>query len=101
MSSFWTTTYLISVSSWPLESSTDPVIYAYPISNAGHADQNTTQTHVQTLKTLSDACIHAARHNHSLIVGEWTNGSLPIIGYFYAHYIFSAALITARSREPQ
>ncbi|KAJ5807635.1 hypothetical protein N7447_011091 [Penicillium robsamsonii] len=47
----------------------------------------------QTLKTLSDACIHAARHTHSLIVEEWTNGSLPIFGYFYAHYLFSSALI--------
>ena len=47
----------------------------------------------QTLKTLSDACIHAARHTHSLIVEEWTNGSVPIFGYFYAHYLFSSALI--------
>lgn len=47
----------------------------------------------QSLKTLSDACIHAARHTHSLIVEEWTNGSLPIFGYFYAHYLFSSALI--------
>ncbi|OQE35137.1 hypothetical protein PENCOP_c014G04673 [Penicillium coprophilum] len=47
----------------------------------------------QTLRTLSDACIHAARHTHSLILEEWTNGSLPIFGYFYAHYLFSSALI--------
>jgi hypothetical protein len=47
----------------------------------------------QTLKTLSEACIHAARHSHSLIVEEWTNGSLPIFGYFYAHYLFSSALV--------
>ncbi|KAJ5606783.1 hypothetical protein N7537_003402 [Penicillium hordei] len=47
----------------------------------------------QTLKTLSDACIHAARNTHSLIVEEWTNGSVPIFGYFYAHYLFSSALI--------
>lgn len=67
--------------------------------DADHADQNTTQTHVQTLKTLSDACIHAARDNHSLIVAEWTNGSLPIMGYFYAHYLFSAALIMVLSSQ--
>ena len=48
---------------------------------------------MQTLKTLGDACIHAARHTHSLIVEEWINGSLPIFGYFYAHYLFSCALI--------
>jgi hypothetical protein len=69
--------------------------------DADHADQHTTQTHVQTLKTLSDACIHAARHNHSLIVAEWTNGSLPIMGYFYAHYLFSAALIMVLSSQIQ
>ncbi|KAJ5951671.1 uncharacterized protein N7479_010084 [Penicillium vulpinum] len=56
--------------------------------------EDITQTNIrQTLKTLSDACIHAARHTHSLIVEEWTNGSLPIFGYFYAHYLFSSALI--------
>ncbi|OQD83111.1 hypothetical protein PENANT_c018G10763 [Penicillium antarcticum] len=53
----------------------------------------------QTLKTLSDACIHAARHTHSLIVDEWTNGSLPVFGYFYAHYLFSSALIMVISSQ--
>ncbi|KAJ5109657.1 hypothetical protein N7532_002302 [Penicillium argentinense] len=53
----------------------------------------------QTLKTLGDACIHAARHTHSLIVEEWTNGSLPIYGYFYAHYLFSCALIMVISSQ--
>ncbi|KAJ5484599.1 hypothetical protein N7453_012067 [Penicillium expansum] len=56
--------------------------------------EDSAQTNIrQTLKTLSDACIHAARHTHSLIVEEWTNGSVPIFGYFYAHYLFSSALI--------
>lgn len=56
--------------------------------------EDNAQTNIrQTLKTLSDACIHAARHTHSLIVEEWTNGSVPIFGYFYAHYLFSSALI--------
>ncbi|KAJ5757200.1 uncharacterized protein N7511_007382 [Penicillium nucicola] len=58
-----------------------------PEENAAHANIR------QTIKTLSDACIHAARHTHSLIVEEWTNGSLTIFGYFYAHYSFSSALI--------
>lgn len=53
----------------------------------------------QTLKTLSEACIHAARHTHSLIVEEWTNGSLPIFGYFYAHYLFSSALVMVISSQ--
>ena len=53
----------------------------------------------QALKTLSDACIHAARHTHSLIVEEWTNGTLPIFGYFYAHYLFSCALIMVISSQ--
>lgn len=59
-------------------------------------------THVnirQTLRALSDACIHAARHSHALIVEEWTNGSLPIFGYFYAHYLFSAALVMVISSQ--
>ncbi|KAJ5975047.1 hypothetical protein N7481_008754 [Penicillium waksmanii] len=53
----------------------------------------------QTLKTLGDACLHAARHTHSLIVEEWANGSLPIYGYFYAHYLFSCALIMVISSQ--
>jgi hypothetical protein len=53
----------------------------------------------QALKTLGDACIHAARHTHSLIVEEWANGSLPIYGYFYAHYLFSCALIMVISSQ--
>lgn len=58
------------------------------------ATEDNARTNIrQTLKTLSDACIHAARHTHSLIVEEWTNGSVPIFGYFYAHYLFSSALI--------
>ncbi|KAF4765757.1 hypothetical protein HAV15_003429 [Penicillium sp. str.  len=57
------------------------------------AEDNAQKNIRQTLKTLCDACIHAARHTHSLIVEEWTNGSVPIFGYFYAHYLFSSALI--------
>lgn len=53
----------------------------------------------QTLKTLSDACIYAAKNTHSLIVEEWANGSLPIYGYFYAHYLFSCALIMVISSQ--
>jgi hypothetical protein len=57
-------------------------------------EEDNSQTNIrQTLKTLCNACIHTARHSHSLIVEEWTSGSLPIFGYFYAHYLFSSALI--------
>ncbi|KAJ5698108.1 hypothetical protein N7462_000113 [Penicillium macrosclerotiorum] len=62
-------------------------------------EDHTSQSHAQTLKTLSDACIHAARHNHSLTVDEWINGSLPIFGYFYAHYLFSTALVMVISSQ--
>ncbi|KAJ5311029.1 hypothetical protein N7476_006889 [Penicillium atrosanguineum] len=62
-------------------------------------DKDTSPTNTQTLKTLGDACIHAARHTHSLIVEEWTNGTMPIYGYFYAHYLFSSALIMVISSE--
>lgn len=62
------------------------------------SNQSTKQKE-QTLKTLGDACLHAARHTHSLIVEEWANGSLPIYGYFYAHYLFSGALIMVISSQ--
>lgn len=62
-------------------------------------NNDTSQTNTQTLKSLGDACIHAARHTHSLIVEEWTNGCMPIYGYFYAHYLFSSALIMVISSE--
>ncbi|KZF24914.1 putative C6 transcription factor [Xylona heveae TC161] len=51
----------------------------------------------QAVLTLAEACIHAARHTHSLIVEEWVNGSLSMFGYFYAHYLFSSALVLAMS----
>jgi hypothetical protein len=47
--------------------------------------------------TLGEACIHAARHSHSLILTKWINGSLPVFGYFHAHYLFSSALVLAMS----
>lgn len=62
-------------------------------------NNDASQTNTQTLKTLGDACIHAARHTHSLIVEEWTNGCMPIYGHFYAHYLFSSALIMVISSE--
>ncbi|PYI11498.1 fungal-specific transcription factor [Aspergillus sclerotiicarbonarius CBS 121057] len=46
----------------------------------------------QPVITLSEACIHAARHSHTLIVEEWVNGSLPMYGYFYAQYLFSSCI---------
>lgn len=45
------------------------------------------------LITLSEACIHAARHSLALCVNEWTGGSLAVFGYSFPAYIFSAALI--------
>ncbi|KAL1865775.1 Tudor domain-containing protein 1 [Paecilomyces lecythidis] len=47
----------------------------------------------QAVVTLSEACIQAGRHSHSLIVNEWINGSLPMFGYFYSQYLFSSALV--------
>ncbi|KAJ5699904.1 hypothetical protein N7536_002917 [Penicillium majusculum] len=51
----------------------------------------------QPVLTLSEACIHAARHSHSMILTRWINGSMPTFGYFHAHYLFSSALILAMS----
>ncbi|KAJ5494314.1 Transcription factor [Penicillium fimorum] len=45
------------------------------------------------LITLSEACIHAARHSLALCVNEWTGGSLAIFGYSFPAFLFSAALI--------
>ncbi|GAB1202846.1 hypothetical protein APSETT445_001469 [Aspergillus pseudonomiae] len=51
----------------------------------------------QPVLTLGEACIHAARHSHTLILTKWINGSLPVFGYFHAHYLFSSALVLAMS----
>ncbi|CAI7612426.1 unnamed protein product [Penicillium glandicola] len=51
----------------------------------------------QPVLTLSEACIYAARHSHSMILTRWINGSMPTFGYFHAHYLFSSALILAMS----
>ncbi|KAB8238059.1 Zn(II)2Cys6 transcription factor [Aspergillus alliaceus] len=51
----------------------------------------------QAVITLSEACIHAARHSHVLIIEEWVNGSLPMYGYFYAQYLFASAIILVMS----
>lgn len=68
----------------------------------GSGNKDTAPSNTHTLKTLGDACINAARHTHALIVEEWTNGSMPIFGYFYAHYLFSCALImVVRVRSTQ
>ncbi|KAL4754489.1 hypothetical protein BDW72DRAFT_200723 [Aspergillus terricola var. indicus] len=55
------------------------------------------ETISQPLQTLGEACIHAARHSHSLILTKWINGSLPVFGYFHAHYLFSSSLVLAMS----
>jgi hypothetical protein len=47
--------------------------------------------------TLNEACIHAARHSHSIILEKWIHGSLPMFGYFHAQYLFSSAMILAIS----
>ncbi|KAJ9293607.1 transcriptional regulator family: Fungal Specific TF [Paecilomyces variotii] len=47
----------------------------------------------QAVVTLSEACIQAGRHSHSLIVKEWIDGSLPMFGYFHSQYLFSSALV--------
>ena len=57
--------------------------------------QDTQQDQLQIFQaviTLSEACIHAARHSRTLVVDEWINGSLPMYGYFYAQYLFFSTL---------
>ncbi|RDW81291.1 fungal specific transcription factor domain-containing protein [Aspergillus mulundensis] len=45
------------------------------------------------LTTLAEACIHSARRTISLCSEEWIQGSLPVYGYAFAQYIFTAALV--------
>ncbi|KAJ5908884.1 Major facilitator superfamily domain general substrate transporter [Penicillium taxi] len=51
----------------------------------------------QPVLTLSEACIHAARHSHTIIIKRWITATMPTFGYFHAHYLFSSALILAMS----
>lgn len=60
-------------------------------------DNQSRDTLSQPVLTLSEACIHAARHSHSMILTRWINGTMPTFGYFHAHYLFSSALILAMS----
>lgn len=69
-----------------------------PENNTNTATANRdTETVSQPVLTLSEACIHAARHSHSMILTRWINGTMPTFGYFHAHYLFSSALILAMS----
>ncbi|KAL2853455.1 fungal-specific transcription factor domain-containing protein [Aspergillus pseudoustus] len=61
------------------------------------ADITSRESISQPVLTLGEACIHAARHSHSLILTKWINGSLPVFGYFHAHYLFSSCLVLAMS----
>ncbi|CAG8362307.1 unnamed protein product [Penicillium salamii] len=45
------------------------------------------------LVTLSETCIHAARHSLALCVNEWTGGSFAKYGYTFPAYLCSAALV--------
>ncbi|KAK4865887.1 hypothetical protein LT330_008980 [Penicillium expansum] len=66
-------------------------------SGAGAGTESQEVSVSQPVLTLSEACIHAARHSHSMILTRWINGSMPTFGYFHAHYLFSSALILAMS----
>ncbi|OJJ47978.1 hypothetical protein ASPZODRAFT_151389 [Penicilliopsis zonata CBS 506.65] len=60
-----------------------------------HPQDHPSDTVSQAVLTLGEACIHAARHSHTIILDKWINGSLPPFGYFHAQYLFSSALILA------
>ncbi|CZT50365.1 uncharacterized protein RSE6_11337 [Rhynchosporium secalis] len=51
----------------------------------------------QAALTLAEACIHASKHTHSLIIHQWTGGALPIFGYFSVQYLFSSAMVLLMS----
>ncbi|KAA8649908.1 transcription factor domain-containing protein [Aspergillus tanneri] len=59
------------------------------------SESNRTSDISQPVLTLGEACIHAARHSYSIILTKWINASLPVFGYFHAHYLFSLALVLA------
>lgn len=47
--------------------------------------------------TLKEASIQAARHSIELLTQAWVDGSLSLIGYFDAPFLFSAAMVLAIS----
>ncbi|KAL2866439.1 transcription factor domain-containing protein [Aspergillus lucknowensis] len=65
-------------------------------SNTG-ANSTSRENISQPVLTLGEACIHAARHSHSIILTKWINGWIPVFGYFHAHYLFSSSLVLAMS----
>ncbi|KAJ5762163.1 uncharacterized protein N7511_005545 [Penicillium nucicola] len=83
------------------ETETDADIHQHPHSPAAEATPSASAPSPisvsQPVLTLSEACIHAARHSHSMILTRWINGTMPTFGYFHAHYLFSSALILAMS----
>ncbi|KAE8409884.1 fungal-specific transcription factor domain-containing protein [Aspergillus pseudonomiae] len=74
---------------------TRPILLHALFQQRAHRDNH--EDTPQPVITLSEACIHAARHSHTLITEEWVNGSLPMYGYFYAQYLFSSAIILVMS----
>ncbi|GIC87987.1 fungal specific transcription factor domain-containing protein [Aspergillus udagawae] len=70
---------------------TRPIILHALLHHRGHRENS--EDLPRPVITLSEACIHAARHSHALIIEEWVNGSLPMYGYFYAQYLFSSATV--------
>ncbi|GAB1208375.1 hypothetical protein APSETT445_007123 [Aspergillus pseudonomiae] len=74
---------------------TRPILLHALFQQRAHRDNH--EDTPQPVITLSEACIHAARHSHTLIIEEWVNGSLPMYGYFYAQYLFSSAIILVMS----
>jgi hypothetical protein len=62
------------------------------LTKKGHSNPSTDAIS-PVLITLSEACIHAARHSFALCLEEWTRGSFAIYGYSFPAYLFSAALV--------
>ncbi|KAL4786800.1 fungal-specific transcription factor domain-containing protein [Aspergillus varians] len=80
-----------------LNETNHPHTSSNPSSTSTTEQDKDKETISQPLLTLGEASIHAARHSHSLILTKWINGSLPVFGYFHAHYLFSASLVLAMS----
>ncbi|KAJ5985323.1 hypothetical protein N7522_012519 [Penicillium canescens] len=68
------------------------LLHILKLTKKGHSHQST-DTISPVLVTLSEACIHSARHSFALCVDEWTRGSFAIYGYAFPAYLFSAALV--------
>ncbi|KAL0930616.1 fungal specific transcription factor domain-containing protein [Colletotrichum truncatum] len=63
----------------------------------GETMMNSTSDATDNIHTLSNACIRAARHSHTILTESWIDGSFKPFEYSHTEYLFSVAVILAIS----